>query len=141
MATSLLDWISNLLNDSDARNAFDNDPRGYASEHGFHNLSGGDVHDALSLLADDDSYSNHGHHFPAPHDWNHNDHDGGAHYLRSYINNNHESFDRGETNIDNSVHQDIDTGGRRGGGGDRDDDRHDGRAHDGRDSDRNDRDD
>ncbi|MDT7655514.1 MAG: hypothetical protein QOF38_229, partial [Pseudonocardiales bacterium] len=86
MATSLLDWISNLLNDSDARNAFDNDPRGYASEHGFHNLSGGDVHDALSLLADDDSYSNHGgHHYPAPHEWNHNDHDGGASYLHSYI--------------------------------------------------------
>jgi hypothetical protein len=139
MATSLLDWISNLLNDSDARDAFDNDPRGYASEHGFHNLSGGDVHDALSLLADNDSYSNHGgHHYPAPHDWDHNDHDGGAHYLRSYISNNHESFDRGDTNIDNSVHQDIDTGGGRGGGWDRDDDRHDGRDHDGRDSDRND---
>jgi len=138
MATSLLDWISNLLNDSDARDAFDNDPRGYAAENGFHNLSGGDVHDALSLLADNDSYSNHGgYHYPAPNDWDHNSHDGGAHYLRSYINDNHESFDRGETNIDNSVHQNIDTGGDRGWDRGRDDGRDWGRD-DRDDSDRND---
>src|SRR5882762_2553084 len=115
MATSLLDWISNLLNDPDARDAFDRDPGGYAEHNGFHNLSGGDVHDALSLLADSDySYGDHGsYHYPAPSEWNHGDHDSGAHYLRSYISDNHDSWDRGETDIDNSVHQRIDTGGDR----------------------------
>ena len=133
MATSLLDWISNLLNDSDARDAFDNDPRGYAEEHGFHNLSGGDVHDALSLLADSDySHSDYGHRsYPEPRDWDSNHHDSGAHYLRSYINDHNDSWDRGDTDIDNSVHQSIDTGGGRDWdrGRDWDDDRHDHGGH------------
>jgi hypothetical protein len=119
MATSLLDWIANLLDDRDAREAFDRDPRGYAEHHGFHHLSGGDVHDALALLADRDY---HGHHYPAPRDWDHSDHEHGAHYLRSYIHEHHGAFERHDTDVDNSVHQHIDTGGDRHHGWDRDDD-------------------
>jgi hypothetical protein len=117
MATPLQDWIVNLLSDRDARDAFDRDPRGYAEDHGFHDLSGGDVHDALSLLADGD-YSDNDYRYPSPHEWNHNDHDSGSSYLRSYIHENNHSWERSDTDIDNSVHQRIDTGGDR---GDRDD--------------------
>jgi hypothetical protein len=119
MATSLLDWIADLLDDPDAREAFDRDPHGYAQHHGFHHLTSADVHDALSLLADGD-YRFHGHHYPAPDHWEHHNHESGAHYLRSYIHEHHESFERHDTDIDNSVHQDIDTGRHH--GWDRDDD-------------------
>jgi len=119
MATPLQDWIVNLLSDRDARDAFDRDPRGYAEDHGFNDLSGGDVHDALSLLADGD-YSDNDYRYPSPHEWNHNDHDSGSSYLRSYIHDNNDSWERSDsdTDIDNSVHQRIDTGSDR---GDRDD--------------------
>src|SRR5882757_3294965 len=119
MPTPLQDWIVNLLSDPDARDAFDRDPRGYAEDNGFHDLSGGDVHDALSLLADGD-YSDNDYRYPSPHEWNHNDHDSGSSYLRSYIHDNNDSWERSDsdTNIDNSVHQRIDTGSDR---GDRDD--------------------
>ena len=110
MSTSLLDWILSLLRDPDARAAFQADPDGYAADHGFQNLSTADVHDALSLLADGD-YRFHGHHYPAPEHWEHHNHESGAHYLRSYIHEHHESFEGHDTDIDNSVHQDVDTHG------------------------------
>jgi hypothetical protein len=111
--TSLLDWILSLLRDPDTRADFLADPNGYAQDHGFDNLSSGDVHDALCLIADDDnsSRSDHGTHYPAPRDYDHGNHDNGSDYLRSYITNNYTTIEEHNTNIDNSVHQDIDTGG------------------------------
>jgi hypothetical protein len=108
MATSLLEFIENLLNNRDARAAFDNDPHGYASHHGFHNLAGGDVHDALTLLADNDhSHSDHdSHHYPGPREFNHTEHDGGAHYLRSYIHDNRQSFDHDRDDHDREDRRD-----------------------------------
>jgi hypothetical protein len=109
MATTLLDWISGLLYDPSAREAFQHDPDHYAEEHGFRHLSHADVHDALSLIADGD-HSYFGHHFPAPRHFEHGDHDSGAHYLRSYFHDNHDWFTEHNTEIDNSVHQRVDTG-------------------------------
>ncbi|GAA5152990.1 hypothetical protein GCM10023321_22530 [Pseudonocardia eucalypti] len=107
MAQSLLEWIRDLLDDPDARDAFLDDPNGYAADHGFHNLSGADVYDALCLIADND----HGH-YPAPRHYDHDgdDHDG-ATYLKSYVNNNYTTIEDHSTNIDNSIHQNIDTDG------------------------------
>jgi hypothetical protein len=115
MSTSLLDWILSLLRDPDARAAFQADPHGYASDHGFQNLSSADVHDALWLIADNASAS-YDHKFaaadvhypPPPHYDSHHD---APQYLNHYITNNYKVIDQHDTHVDNSVHQDIDTHG------------------------------
>jgi hypothetical protein len=115
-STSLLDWILSLLRDPEARAEFQSDPDGYASEHGFQDLSAADVHDALCLIADNSSASydhkfseSNDVHYPPPH------HTGGGedapHYLSHYITNNYKVIDQHDTNIDNSVHQNVDTHG------------------------------
>ena len=104
MATSLLDWIADLLRDSDARESFFDHPDRYANDHGFSNLSPADVRDSLHLLAEDG--------FPSPKHFNHGDHQDGAHYLRSYFHENRAFIDNRDTDLDNRIHQDIDTGGR-----------------------------
>lgn len=125
---SLLDWILDILRDSDHRNAFQHDPEGYANHHGFGDLSSADVHDALWLIADNQSASfdhhdrgrdhdrdhndrdhNGGHHYPPPHHYNHNEHAG--HYLNNYISNNYRFIDDRDTNLDSSIHQRVDTHG------------------------------
>ena len=112
--TSLLDWILSLLRDPNQQAAFQADPQGYASEHGFSNLSAADVHDALCLAGDNQSQSYRGDHdahvhYPPPQHYEHGE--SGAHYLRSYITNNYTSIDERSTNIDNSVHERVDTHG------------------------------
>jgi hypothetical protein len=112
VSTSLLDWILDLLRDPDARAAFLDDPEGYLNECGFHDVSADDVHDALTLISDNDhhSHSDHGVHYPPPpHHYDHDD--DGANYLKSYVTNNYTIIEEHETNIDNSVHQNIDTDG------------------------------
>ena len=115
-STSLLDWILGLLRDPTQQAAFQADPQGYASDHGFSNLSAADVHDALCLAGDNQSQGferggNHdGHvHYPAPHHYEHGE--SASHYLSSYITNNYTSIDARSTNIDDSVHQNVDTHG------------------------------
>jgi len=106
MATNLLDWIADLLRDSDARESFFDRPDHYAREHGFDHLSPRDVHDSLQLLADDG--------FPTPKHFSHGDHHGdhdGAHYLRSYFHENRAFIDSRDTDLDDRIRQDIDTGG------------------------------
>ncbi len=113
-STSLLDWILSILRDPTARAAFQADPSGYANHNGFGNLSSSDVHDALCLIADNQSasYDHSGGnqvHYPPPH---HPDHGGDAgRYLNNYISNNYTTIDKHDTNIDNSVRQNIDTHG------------------------------
>jgi hypothetical protein len=131
MATSLLDWILDILRDPDHRNAFQHDPDGYARHHGFGDLSSADVHDALWLIADNQSASfdhhdrghrdhdrhdgdrhdhhNQGHHYPPPHHYDHNEHAG--HYLNSYIRTNSHFIDSRDTNFDDSIHQKVNTHG------------------------------
>ncbi len=116
MATtsSLLDWILSLLRDPAEQAAFQADPSGYAADHGFSDLSAADVHDALCLAGDNESQSwrggHDGHvHFPPPRHYDHGE--SGTHYLRSYITNNYTSIDERSTNIDNSVHERVDTHG------------------------------
>jgi hypothetical protein len=115
-STSLLDWILSLLRDPDARAAFQSDPDSYAADHGFQNLSSADVHDALHLIADNSSASydhkfasaSDVHYPPPPHYDTHHD---APQYLNNYITNNYKIIDEHNTEIDNSVHQHIDTDG------------------------------
>jgi hypothetical protein len=112
-AMSLLDWILSILSDPDQRSAFQSDPDDFAGRHGFGDLSAADVHDALYLIADNQSASwdsNHqAVHYPPPHHY-HNNEDAG-HYLNNYITNNYRIIEDRSTDIDNSVHQRIDTDG------------------------------
>jgi hypothetical protein len=114
MATmTLLDWILSILRDPDERAAFQTDPDDYAEQHGFGDLSSADVHDALWLIADNQSasYDHSGSqmHYPPPQHYHNDDHAG--HYLNHYITNNYSIIDDRDNVIDNSVHQDVDTGG------------------------------
>jgi hypothetical protein len=114
--TSLLDWILSLLRDPDARAAFQDDPHHYAAQYGFQDLSAADVHDALCLIADNASAS-YDHkfseandvHYPPPHHYQ--DGQDAAHYLNHYITNNYRIVDEHRTEIDNSVHERVDTHG------------------------------
>jgi hypothetical protein len=105
---SLLDWIMSLLEDKDARAQFQADPGGYTARSGFTELSGADVHDALCLAADRaPAHSDHATHLPSP---SHHHGESGHRYLDHYI-NHYETIEKHDTFLDNSVHQDIDTGG------------------------------
>ena len=114
-SVSLLEWLMDLFRDENAREAFKADPESYAAQHGFQHVSAADMRDALCLAADDDDR------VPSPRHHDHDDddddnsdddngHHGGTHYLKHYV-NNYTTIEKHETNIDNSVHQDIDTGG------------------------------
>ncbi|MDT7683520.1 MAG: hypothetical protein QOG57_3830 [Pseudonocardiales bacterium] len=116
-STSLLDWIMDLFRDPEARAAFQEDPQGYAADHGFQDLSANDVYDSLCLIADSQSsgydYKGGGEgsvHYPPPHHPDASGEDAGR-YLNNYITNNYQVIEKNETNIDNSVHQNIDTDG------------------------------
>jgi hypothetical protein len=111
-STSLLDWLLSLLRDPEAREAFQADPQSYLNQCGFDHVSGDDLHDALTLISDDDGSRHHGNHdthYPAPHHYDH--HESPAHYLKNYITNNYTTIVEHNTNIDDSVHQNIDTHG------------------------------
>ena len=113
--TSLLDWLLSLLRDPQAREAFQDDPQRYLERCGFDHASGADLQDALTLISDDDSHRDHrggGHHeshYPPPHHYSH--HSSPAHYLHDYITNNYTTIQEHNTNIDDSVHQHVDTHG------------------------------
>ncbi|WP_214371313.1 IniB N-terminal domain-containing protein [Pseudonocardia sp. H11422] len=122
---SLLEFILHLINDEDARAEFNEDPYGELADHGLENLSAEDVYDALVLIEDNQTASferdyntggNHNQvHLPPPpaHHDHHGDgaesHKAGVEYLNKYITNNY--VDDRDTIVDNSVNQQIDTGG------------------------------
>ncbi|WP_433285708.1 IniB N-terminal domain-containing protein [Pseudonocardia sp. CA-142604] len=123
-STSLLDLLLDLLRDPEAKAAFNDDPNGYLATCGA--LSAADVRDALVLLQDDQEAdldrdytagashtSAQGHIAPPPpapqkHDGE-SDHEAAVRYLNTYVTNNY--VDNRDTVIDNSVDQQIDTGG------------------------------
>lgn len=108
---SLLEWLLDLLKDPSARADLLDDPNKYLDDHGFGNVDSHDLYDALCLAADDNnhSHSDHGNHFPPPKHYN--NHEDAGHYLKSYITNNYTYIDDRDTNIDDSIHQKIDTHG------------------------------
>jgi hypothetical protein len=123
---SLLEFIRELLFNDELRQDFADDPEGTLAEHGLENLSPEDVHDALVLVqdnqtADFDRDYNTGSNAvasftPPPPVVHHHDHDGDGdshheaiQYLNNYITNNY--IDDRDTITDNSINQQIDTGG------------------------------
>jgi hypothetical protein len=55
MATSLLDWIVTLLKDTEAREAFQQDPKAAMSAAGMSSICGSDIRDARPFLLDNPS--------------------------------------------------------------------------------------
>jgi len=111
MATSLLEFLRELLSDAGLRQQFENDPQGTLNANGLGNVSAEDLHDGLSLACDaseHDSDNGHGggHHIAAPQPVHHDQ--SPIEYLRTYITNNYTIDDR---DIDNSIHQNVDTDG------------------------------
>lgn len=108
---SLLEWLLDLLKDPAARADLLDDPNRYLDSHGFGDVDSRDLYDALCLAADNDNHghSDHGNHFPPPKHYN--NHENAGHYLKSYITNNYTYIDDRDTNIDDSIHQKIDTHG------------------------------
>jgi hypothetical protein len=113
-STSLIEWILDLFRDPQERAAFQANPDRFVAEHGFENVTAADVHDALCVAADNEPahsshHDDHHVHLPAPHHYS--SHENAAHYLNQYITNNYTTIEEHNTNIDDSVHQNIDTHG------------------------------
>jgi hypothetical protein len=119
---SLLEFLKELLSNVQLRDYFAADPAGALEEYGLENLSPEDVHDALVLIEDNQTADfsrdyNTGQNAvqytppPAPpvHHGGGDDHQAAIEYLNTYITNNY--VDDADTIVDNSVNQQIDTGG------------------------------
>jgi hypothetical protein len=117
---TLIELLLSLLNDPEAAEAFKADPAAYIEGCGLTEFTAEDVHDAALLVQDDDDSDferNHNtggnHHHtppPPPHKEPHeSDHEHAVKYLNTYVTNNW--IDDRDTIVDNSINQDIDTGG------------------------------
>ncbi len=121
-STTLIEFLLNLMRDPAAQTAFQDDPQGYLASCGVGDISPADVHDALVLLEDNQDadfsrdYNTGGntvHVVPpplAPHPApGVSEHQSAIQYLNTYITNNY--IDDRDTITDNSVNQQVDTGG------------------------------
>ena len=113
-AHNLIELILRLLKDPAALAEFQENPDAVLAACGASDVSAEDVHDALVLASDDDDDNNGGHHNhhvpPPPHPRpGESDHDAAARYIKEYVTNNY--VDDRDTSVDNSVNQQIDTGG------------------------------
>jgi hypothetical protein len=118
---TLLEFLRSLIFDDDARQEFAENPDQALSDAGLGHLSAEDVHDALQLMQDDSQEADFGREYntggneiniAAPAPVEHHD-DGGSEsaveYINKYITNNY--VDDRDTIVDNSINQQIDTGG------------------------------
>ena len=113
-ANNLIELILRLLKDPAALAEFQENPDAVLAACGASDVSAEDVHDALVLASDDDDDDNGGHHNhhvpPPPHPRpGESDHDATVRYIKEYVTNNY--VDDRDTSVDNSVNQQIDTGG------------------------------
>jgi hypothetical protein len=117
---TLLEFLRSLIYDDEARQEFADNPDQALADAGLDHLSAADVHDALSLMQDDSQEADFSRDTdtggneinvapPAPVE-SHDDGDESAvEYINKYITNNY--IDDRDTTVDNSVNQQIDTGG------------------------------
>jgi hypothetical protein len=114
-ANNLIELILRLLKDPAALAEFQENPDAVLAACGASGASVEDVHDALVLADDkddrDDDGGHHNHHVPPPPHPRpgESDHDATVRYIKEYVTNNY--VDDRDTSIDNSVNQQIDTGG------------------------------
>ncbi|WP_433557350.1 IniB N-terminal domain-containing protein [Pseudonocardia xinjiangensis] len=118
---TLLEFLRELLTNEQARDWYADDPDAALKYYGLDDLSPADVHDALTLIednqtADFDREYNTGHnevHFPSPPPvpvhYEGGDHEAAVEYLNRYITNNYVNDQ--DTIVDNSTNQQIDTHG------------------------------
>jgi hypothetical protein len=119
-STSLLELLLNLLRDPSALTAYREDPEGFLSACG--DVSPADIREALLLIQDSQEadfgrdYNTGGNHIQVPPppaapepEPGESNHEAAARYLDSYVTNNY--IDDRDTTVDNSVNQQIDTGG------------------------------
>ena len=103
--TSLLEFILNLLRDPVAQEQFKANPQQALSDHGFDEVCGQDVRDALPLVVDNVLVSGPGGALPAPQPGE--DHFDIAIRQIDHIVNNYSYTDSHDTHVDYSVHQTI----------------------------------
>jgi len=117
-AHNLIELILRLLKDPAALAEFQADPDAVLAACGASGATVEDVHDALVLSDDkddrddrDDNGGHHNHHVPPPPHPRpgESDHDATVRYIKEYVTNNY--VDDRDTSVDNSVNQQIDTGG------------------------------
>src|SRR5690349_16627510 len=115
-ANNLIELILRLLKDPAALAEFQENPDAVLAACGASDVSAEDVYDALVLASDDDDDNNnngghHNHHVPPPPHPRpgESDHDATVRYIKEYVTNNY--VDDRDTSVDNSVNQQIDTGG------------------------------
>src|SRR5690349_17799523 len=124
-STSLIDFLLSLLRDPDALAAYQDDPEGYLASCGLEGISPAEVHDALVLIEDNQEadcsrdYNTGGNHSgtvhvpptpPAPHPApGQSEHEAAIQYINNYVTNNF--VDDRDVITDNSINQQIDTGG------------------------------
>ena len=119
-STSLFELLLNLLRDPSALTAYREDPEGFLSACG--DVSPADIREALLLIQDSQEadfgrdYNTGGNHIQVPPppaapepEPGESNHEAAARYLDSYVTNNY--IDDRDTTVDNSVNQQIDTGG------------------------------
>ena len=118
-STSLFELLLNLLRDPSALTAYREDPEGFLSACG--DVSPADIREALLLIQDSQEVNRPGlQHRRQPHpgppppaapepEPGESNHEAAARYLDSYVTNNY--IDDRDTTVDNSVNQQIDTGG------------------------------
>jgi hypothetical protein len=118
---TLLEFLRSLIYDDEARQEFADDPEKALDDAGLGHLSADDVHDALLLMQEDNQEAD----FSREYDTGDNEinvaapapvehHDGGdsesaVEYINNYITRNY--VDDRDTITDNSINQQIDTGG------------------------------
>lgn len=107
--TSLLEFILNLLRDPVAQEQFKANPQQALRDHGFDEVCGQDVHDALPLVVDNVLVSGTGGPLPSPQPGE--DHFDIAIRQIDHIVNNYSYTDSHDTHVDYSVHQTIWTQG------------------------------
>jgi hypothetical protein len=114
---TLMEFILNLLSDDEARQDFADNPDKALDDAGLGNLSAHDVRDALELMHDDSQSADFSREYntggnevniaaPEPVDGS----ESAAEYVSKYIYNNYIT-NEGDTITDNSINQQIDTGG------------------------------
>jgi hypothetical protein len=118
---TLLEFLRSLIFDDEARQEFADDPEGALDAAGLGHLSAEDVRDALEIMQDDSQdadfsreYNTGGNEIniaaPAPVEHHDGDSESAAEYINKYITNNYIT-NEGDTITDNSINQQIDTGG------------------------------
>jgi hypothetical protein len=119
---SLLEFVRELLTNAGLRDLFAKDPEAALHSKGLDDIDARDVHDALTLVVDDDQDADFSRHYdtgsnhiaaaatashhsaPEPHG-----HESASDYINRYITNNY--VDDRDTTVDNSVNQQVDTHG------------------------------